>query len=156
MSLWVIAALVAALGVLIFVKVRNPPEPKGMQRKGSSSRTPGAGAGTAQAGPAPKKVKIPPEPVDKFRGAALFPQKGACEAIMKLRGKTFPEGRIPKIPVPGCDREKCDCQLHEIVGRRRGPRRVKQDRRGDVRFKEDRRKGKDRREGADTWTNSID
>ena len=154
MSLWIVTALVVALGVLIFLKMRTPPEPKSAQRKAVSTSARGPGPG-AVPGPA-KKPKPPPEAIDKFRGAALFPQKGACEAVMKLRGKTFPEGRVPKIPVPGCDREKCDCQVHEIVGRRRGPRRISSDRRSDVRFKEDRRGGKDRREGADTWTQSID
>jgi len=86
----------------------------------------------------------------------LFPQKDACEAIMKLRGRTFPESRIPSLPVPGCGREKCGCQIHEVVGRRRGPRRIKSDRRNDVRFTEDRRSGKDRREGVDTWKQSVD
>jgi hypothetical protein len=152
MSLWVIIALVALVGVLVFVKSRKPPEPKPLQRK-SGSRSGGPGP----AAPAPSvRAKPPSEAIDKFRGAALFPQKGACDAIMKLRGKTFAEGRIPHIPVPGCGREKCDCQIHEVVGRRRGPRRIAQDRRGDVRFVEDRRDGKDRREGVETWKQSKD
>jgi hypothetical protein len=151
MNLLIIAVLAVALGVLVYLKTRKPPEPKNPVRK-SGSR--GSGVATA---PVPGvRVKPPSEAIDKFRGGALFPQKDACEAIMKLRGKTFPEGRIPRIPVPGCDREHCDCQVHEVVGRRRGPRRINSDRRGDVRFKEDRRSGKDRREGVETWKQSVD
>lgn len=152
MSLWIVVALVVLIGVLVFVKSRKPPEPKAALRK-SGSRSSGGGAPE----PTPSaRAKPPSEAIDKFRGAALFPQKGACEAIMKLRGKTFAEGRVPQVPVPGCDREKCDCQTHEVVGRRRGPRRIATDRRGDVRFVEDRRNGKDRREGVETWKQSKD
>ena len=147
MSLWIVSALVVALGVLVFIKVRAPSESRAPQRKVAS---PGSRSGGGAAPAAAKKGKGN-EIVDTFRGAALFPQKNACEAIVKLRGKTFPEGRTPKIPVPGCDRETCECQVHEIVGRRRGARRISSDRRTDVRFKEDRRKGRDRREGSPTW-----
>ena len=83
--------------------------------------------------------------IDKFRGGMLFPQPDACEAACLLRGKTFSEGMIPSVPVPGCDRARCDCQIHTVVGRRRGPRRVHSDRREDIRLDEDRRSGQDRR-----------
>jgi hypothetical protein len=85
--------------------------------------------------------------VDRFRGGMLFPQPDACEAVCELRGKTFPEGKIPPVPVPGCDRARCDCQVHTVVGRRRGARRVQSDRREDIRLDEDRRSGGERREG---------
>jgi hypothetical protein len=85
--------------------------------------------------------------VDRFRGGMLFPQPDACEAVCQLRGKTFPEGKIPHVPVPGCDRARCDCQVHTVVGRRRGARRVQSDRREDIRLDEDRRSGGERREG---------
>lgn len=83
--------------------------------------------------------------VDRFRGGMLFPQPDACEAACALRGKTFPEGKVPPVPVPGCDRARCDCQIHTVVGRRRGPRRVHSDRREDIRMEEERRSGEDRR-----------
>jgi hypothetical protein len=153
MSVWIVSALVALVVVLLFIKSRKSSEPKPAQRK-SGSRSGGPGPTVAPAPPV--RAKAPSEATDRFRGAALFPQKGACEAIMKLRGKTFAEGRIPQVPVPGCDREKCDCQIHEVVGRRRGPRRIATDRRGDVRFVEDRRDGNDRREGTEAWKDSKD
>jgi hypothetical protein len=151
MSSLLIGALVVGLVVVVVLQLRKQPGAKPAPRKPA----PGSRA-TPAAAAEPRRVKPPSEGIDKFRGATLFPQKGACEAIMKLRGRTFPEGRIPPVPVPGCDRERCECQVHEVVGRRRGPRRVAVDRRGDVRFSEDRRDGKDRREGADTWKQSID
>lgn len=150
-STLIVTVLVVALGVLVFLKTRKPGEPRGGARKPAAASRPAAPA----AAPA-KRVKPPSEAIDKFRGAVIFPQKDACEAVMKLRGKTWPEGRVPKLPLPGCGRESCECQVHEIVGRRRGPRRISTDRRGDVRFKEDRRSGKDRRQGVDTWKQSID
>lgn len=103
-----------------------------------------------------KRVKVSSEGPDVFHGAMLFPQKDACEAIVKLRGRTYADARTPKIPVPGCDRERCDCQLQPVVRRRRGPRRVKTDRRNDVRFKDDRRQDHDRRGGADAWSQHHD
>jgi len=151
MSQWIVGALLVALAVLVFLKARKPKASPATVRKSSGARS-----GCPAPAPGQPAKKKGGEGVDKFRGAALFPQKDACEAIMKLRGKTFPEGRVPKIPVPGCNRETCGCQVHEIVGRRRGPRRIASDRRGDVRFKEDRRSGKDRREGGDSWNNTID
>jgi hypothetical protein len=151
MTSLLIGALVVAVAVLVMLKLRKQPGGRSVPRKLAS------GSRSAAAAPAePRRAKPPSEGIDKFRGATLFPQKGACEAIMKLRGRTFADGREPKIPVPGCDRERCECQVHEVVGRRRGPRRVAVDRRNDVRFKEERRAGKDRREGADAWKQSID
>lgn len=132
---------------LVFMRARGATKQPTPARK-SMSRTESSGA--------PARVKAPSEGVDQFRGAMLFPQKDACEAVIKLRGRTFPDGRIPRIPVPGCGRDKCDCQIHQVVGRRRGPRRVATDRRDDVRFNDDRRNGKDRREGVDAWKRTID
>lgn len=151
MSLLLIGALVVGLAVLVLWQLRKKPGSKQTPRK----PTPGSRA-SAPAASEPRRTKPSSEAIDKFRGATLFPQKGACEAIMKLRGRTFPEGKVPKVPVPGCDREHCECQVHEVVGRRRGPRRVAVDRRSDVRFAEDRRTGHDRREGGDTWTQRKD
>lgn len=118
-----------------------------------SRRTP-ARAGsrvTGQALNAPARGKPASEAIDNYRGAMLFPQKDCCEAVLKLRGHTFAAHSAPTLPVAGCDRESCDCKLHQVVGRRRGPRRLVPDRRDDVRFKEDRRQGKDRRSGVDVW-----
>lgn len=123
-------------------------------RASVASRRLPARTGARAAGAALKatgRSKPPSEAIDDYRGAMLFPQKDCCEAILKLRGRTFPRNTAPTIPVPGCDRESCGCQLHQVTGRRRGPRRLVPDRRDDVRFTEDRRTGKDRRSGVDIW-----
>ena len=93
--------------------------------------------------------------LDAFQGCMVMPQKDCCEAIQRLRGQTFPVDRVITLPVAGCDRASCECQLHRVVGRRRGPRRVQTDRRSDVRFKEDRRSGRDRRKGVDVWRSNA-
>ena len=149
MSMVILIAVAAVIAALVFAKLRKSPE-----SKPAAVRKQGGRGAPAAPGKAAKPAATPE--TDKFRGVTLFPQKEACEAIMKLRGKTYGPDRIPRLPVPGCGREKCDCQLHEVVGRRRGPRRIHGDRRDDVRFKEDRRNGKDRREGVETWNQSVD
>jgi hypothetical protein len=142
---------------------------------GKDRKTPVARSGTRAPTPSPAATGIPaaspspPRPapssrsngarsetVDRFRGSTLFPQPGACAAAQNLRGKTFEGAEVLKVPVPGCDRSRCECQIHAVVGRRRGPRRVSQDRRTDVRFSSERRSGSDRREGTETWQQAKD
>ena len=118
-----------------------PKAPESSSRGSPVSRS----APVASAPPVPQSAQDA-EFVDKFRGGMLFPQPSPCDAVVLLRGKTFPEGRIPPIPVPGCDRETCQCQVHTVVGRRRSPRRIRTDRREDVRMSDDRRSGDDRRD----------
>ena len=151
-----IGIAIAILALLFFRK----PKPPGEDRGASGARRPGGSHGPIAADiPAPVRVRstgTAVEFVDKFRGATLFPQPGACEAAQQLRGRTFEGAQIPRVPVPGCDRTQCDCQMHEVVGRRRGPRRANADRRSDVRFAEDRRTGDDRREGGEAWQRAKD
>ena len=144
MSTWIlIGFMVVVIMIIVFVRhARGKGRSKHPTRRLAQRRENHSVA---------KRTKAPSEGPDLFRGVMLFPQKEACEAIAKLRGHTYADARIPKIPVPGCDRESCDCQLHPVVGRRGGPRRVTTDRRDDVRFKDDRRNGDDRREGVDAW-----
>ena len=157
MSLSLVAVLAAAVVIALLVLRRQgksrPPAAKQAARSNDTVKPAGAhGAGTqVKRSPKPKS-----EGPDMFRGGVLFPQKDACEAIMKLRGRTYLEGSIPVLPVKGCDRGACDCQVHQVVGRRRGPRRVQIERRADIRFNEERRVGHDRRKGGDSWNNPVD
>jgi hypothetical protein len=140
---WILLAVLVA-GVVFVLRGRSAtPSRRTPARTGSRA--------AGQALNAPGRSKAPSEAIDDYRGAMLFPQKDCCAAVLKLRGQTFPEHGAPALPVPGCDRESCSCRLHQVVGRRRGPRRLVPDRRDDVRFKEDRRQGKDRRSGVDIW-----
>jgi hypothetical protein len=144
MSIWIGIALAAALALLLVAR-----------RRSDGSRAPAVAPvksqSRADAAGKSKRPKGEEKVIDKFKGLMLVPQKGACEAAIRMRSKTLPDGFVQQIPVPGCDRGSCECKLSEVRGRRGGPRRVKADRRDDVRFKEDRRKGRDRRQGVDAW-----
>lgn len=155
-----IAAVTAIAVAILALRYFRKPTPRGEDRGDSAARRPGGSHGPISADiPAPVRVRstgTAVEFVDKFRGGTLFPQPGACEAAQKLRGKTFEGAQIPRVPVPGCDRTQCECQVHEVVGRRRGPRRANADRRSDVRFAGDRRTGDERREGGERWQHGKD
>ena len=157
MSLSLVAVLAAAVMIALLVLRRQgksrPPAAKQAARSNEAVKPADAHGRRAEAKRSPKPVSEGP---DMFRGGVLFPQKGACEAIMKLRGRTFLEGSVPVIPVKGCDRGACDCQVHQVVGRRRGPRRIQIERRADIRFNEERRTGQDRRKGGDSWNTPVD
>jgi len=148
--IWLILlALVVVVAAIVFYarSASGPPSPRPVAPQRGDRPAPAAS----------KRGKSPSEAADEFRGVMLFPQKDCCEAVLKLRGRTFPERSAPALPVPDCGRESCNCQLHQVVGRRRGPRRLIPDRRSDVRFlaKGDRRKGKDRRGGVNMWDQSA-
>ena len=146
--MWVLLGVVVVVITFLLLRAR---------RGNSAAHTPAVeaparAAAAGQRGGA--KVRAPekePDLKDKFAGVVFLPQADACAQAKKIRGQTFAPDRVMQIPLPGCDRERCECKLNQVKGRRRSPRRVKADRREDVRFKEDRRKGKDRREGADAW-----
>ncbi|MBK6278906.1 MAG: hypothetical protein IPF57_12575 [Gammaproteobacteria bacterium] len=140
---WILLAVVVAGAVFALRGRAAAPSRKLAPRTGSR--------GASAAANPPGRGKAPSEAIDDYRGTMLFPQKDCCEAVLRLRGRTFAEHHAPTLPVPGCDREACGCKLHQVIGRRRGPRRLVPDRRDDVRFKEDRRQGKDRRSGVDVW-----
>ena len=140
---WIVSALVAVVLVLLLMRRRDRSSSSAVQARQSLQR---GGARTASARADQAEVIL-----DKFNGWMLLPQQDACAAAMKMRGKTLPRDFVQQLPLPGCDREACDCRLNEVRGRRKGPRRTMADRRDDVRFKEDRRQGKDRRQDANAW-----
>ena len=140
-------AIAAALLGLFLIKGRDKSGPgTAAAPKAPESSRPGSPASRTPSAPPVPQPAQDAEFIDKFRGGMVFPQPSPCDAVVLLRGKTFPEERIPSIPVPGCDRETCQCQVHTVVGRRRSPRRVRIDRREDVRVSDDRRSGDDRRD----------
>ena len=145
MSIWTVIGIIALLAVVVFLKRGSGKRP--------AAPAPAARAVAPQSGRTPKRD---PETEDKFIGVTVFAEKDACAGILKLVGKTFPEDRAPRIPVETCDKEKCECRLHRIKGRRHFPRRVKHDRRGDIRFGEERRDHHDRRQGIESWERPVD
>jgi len=148
MSGWLIIGIVAIAAVFLIMRRSRAPERSAHR----SAHAHGSGASSAER----RAAKRTGDNVDQFRGLTFVPQADACEAALKARSRTFPAANRPQIPLSGCDRDSCSCELRDVGGRRRGERRVNADRRGEVRFGEDRRKGKDRRAGADAWKRTID
>lgn len=149
-------AALAIIGIVLSGRAKSPPPERAspVARRTGTARTP-----AVDPTPSPELLRgngTRAEPVDKFRGTTLFPQPEACEAAHRLRGKTFEAPEILRVPVTGCDRGQCQCQIHEVVGRRRSARRVMTDRRSDVRFASDRRTGPDRRKGGESWQQAKD
>jgi hypothetical protein len=82
----------------------------------------------------------------------------ACENARKYADKTFLVGDAPKLPFKDCTRADCTCRYERIAERRnRGERRVKANRREEIRFemKDDRRTGKDRRRNNNVWKQPV-
>ncbi|TCJ16081.1 PLDc_N domain-containing protein [Parasulfuritortus cantonensis] len=78
----------------------------------------------------------------------------ACARALETNGHCFAYGKVPAVPLAGCDQAVCTCHLRDLEERRSGrERRSGHERREDVRFedKEDRRKGKDRRGDHYDW-----
>lgn len=67
-----------------------------------------------------------------FWGAELF-QPGCTESY-KLLGKQFSFDDAPELPLPGCNRDGCNCQFKGLRDRRVGARRTNPDRRSEMRF----------------------
>lgn len=151
---WIIAALVA-VGVVVVFQLRSRtagnrerrPPPRGVDtlrgglRRDEPARPASTGRPNALAGS-----------LDGFQGSMVMPQQDCCEAVLQMRGQLFPPDRTITVPVKGCDRPRCKCQIHRVAGRRRAARRSQPDRRGDVRFTEDRRSGRDRRRHTEVWS----
>lgn len=155
------AVALAIIGILLIGRSKSPSPDRNTVpgRRSAAARSPAAPEVAAPEIAAPERKRSAgarAELVDKFRGTTLFPQPEACAAAQRLRGKTFEAPEAVRAPVPGCDRAQCQCQVHEVVGRRRGLRRVNADRRADVRFANDRRTGQDRRAGGETWQQAKD
>lgn len=91
-------------------------------------------------------------PVDE-RQIILRPGAGACSVARQQAGRSFGSEEMPRLPLPGCRADSCNCRFETVPGRRRGQRREGQDRRESIRFGEgdDRRKGDRRRSSADPW-----
>lgn len=150
---WIIAALAAAgVGAVFQLRSRTAgnrahrpsprsvDSPRAASRRDEPARSAPTGRTNALAGH-----------LDGFQGSMVMPQQDCCEAVLQMRGQLFPPDRAITVPVRGCDRPRCRCQIHRVAGRRRGARRAQPDRRADVRFTEDRRSGRDRRKHAEVW-----
>jgi len=60
----------------------------------------------------------------EYHAVAIRIQPYACDAARKLEGKRFLASEAPRLPLPECDRDRCDCRFQHYADRRsRGDRR---------------------------------
>jgi hypothetical protein len=65
------------------------------------------------------------KPAPRFDAVEVVPAAyGACPAVLELAGKRFLSNRIPKLPLPACDRAQCSCSYRRHKDRRAGQRRA--------------------------------
>jgi hypothetical protein len=65
------------------------------------------------------------QPAQRYDAVEVVPAAyGACPAVLELAGKRFLSNRIPKLPLPECDRATCDCGYRRHKDRRAGQRRA--------------------------------
>jgi hypothetical protein len=67
----------------------------------------------------------PAKKTPRFDAVEIVPSDyGACNAARALAGQRFLSNRIPKLPLPECDKAQCDCGYRHHKDRRAGLRRV--------------------------------
>lgn len=65
------------------------------------------------------------KPVPRFDAVEVVPAAyGACAAVREIAGQRFLGNRVPKLPLPDCDRSKCECSYRRHKDRRAGQRRA--------------------------------
>ena len=80
--------------------------------------------------------------------------QSGCAESDKLMGRRFTFDEAPKLPLHDCNRTSCNCHFKGLRERRLQPRRIRSDRRDEVRFDKthpDRRRNAGRRRGDDMW-----
>lgn len=85
----------------------------------------------------------------RFRAGA-----NACNPAKQRAGELFQSNERPRLPLPGCQAQRCGCRFENVPDRRREQRRQQEERRETIRYepdKGDRRKGDRRKSSADPW-----
>jgi hypothetical protein len=54
----------------------------------------------------------------EFHAVAIRIQPYACDAAHKLEGKRFLASDAPRLPLPACNRDRCDCRFQHYADRR--------------------------------------
>src|SRR5690554_5301386 len=58
-------------------------------------------------------------PANPFAAVTIRPAlHSPCEAVLKLQDQRFLAIKAPRIPVPGCDRQRCECRYVRYADRR--------------------------------------
>src|SRR5690606_41243020 len=67
---------------------------------------------------------LPKREGNLYLAVAILPGTGACPAAFHLSGIRFLSAGAPRLPLPSCDAEHCDCRFKHHSDRRAGPRRL--------------------------------
>jgi hypothetical protein len=77
------------------------------------------GAGRAQA-PAGASERRQLESDSAFHAVSIKTPVHACDAAKALEGKRFLASEAPRLPLPACPRESCECRFQHYRDRRSG------------------------------------
>ena len=72
----------------------------------------------------PPPRSLPKREANPYHAVSILPGKGACPAAFRLSGIRFLSTGAPRLPLPSCDSEHCDCRFKHHNDRRAGPRRL--------------------------------
>jgi hypothetical protein len=75
------------------------------------------------------RSKVRGEPVENHRvsnpyhAVSIVTCLHPCDTAKKAIGQRFLSKQAPRLPLPGCDAERCECKFRHHGDRRAGPRR---------------------------------
>jgi hypothetical protein len=81
----------------------------------------------------------------RWHAVTIIGSASMCAAAQACKGKRFLSPEAPRLPIAGCDAEKCSCRYRHFVDRRAGPRRAEERGAAPARAPTNRRAGRDRR-----------
>ncbi|MBN1006510.1 hypothetical protein [Amphritea pacifica] len=114
-----------------------------------------ASANAPQSRPTALNMPQKAEKTTAFRGKLLIPEADCCMAAHALSKITFSLQDQVRLPLAACDKTTCLCDIKLIHNRRTGERRVREDRRTEIRFAPghpDRRQQQGRRKEDIIWS----
>jgi len=79
----------------------------------------------------------------RWHAVSIIGPAAACAAAQACKGKRYLSSDAPRLPLKGCDAERCECRYRHFADRRGDPRRENET--GAAR---EARKGNERRSGS--------
>lgn len=64
-----------------------------------------------------------PNAVSPWRAVSIRSPGAACAAARDCAAKRWLSAEAPRLPLPGCDADRCECHYRHHADRRAGPRR---------------------------------
>ena len=58
--------------------------------------------------------------VNPYHAVGIAPGSACCKAVTELTGRRYLSAEAPKIPLPTCDAESCQCRFVHFEDRREG------------------------------------